>query len=73
MYKRRCRVEALEGFSSHADADDFRRLLSPLAKGLRAAFVVHGEPDQAEAMKGLLSRAGCRSVHVPAPGERFKL
>jgi metallo-beta-lactamase family protein len=72
-YTRRCRVEMIEGFSAHADADDFRRLLVPLAKGLRAAFVVHGEAPQAEAMNGILTQAGCPQVHVPAPGETFTL
>jgi len=72
-YTRRCRVEMLEGFSAHADANDFRRLLVPLARGLRAAFVVHGEAPQAEAMKVLLAGAGCPSVHIPAPGEAFTL
>jgi len=73
IYTRRCRVEALEGFSAHADAEDFVRLLAPMAKGLRAAFIVHGEQPQWEAMTKILRRAGCRQVHVPAPGERFPL
>jgi len=73
IYTRRCRVEKLEGFSAHADANDFRRLLAPLAKGLRAAFVVHGEAAQAEAMKGILTDAGCPMVRIPAPGEAFTL
>ncbi|MCX5654140.1 MAG: hypothetical protein NTY65_05775 [Planctomycetota bacterium] len=72
-YTRRCRVEMLEGFSAHADADDFRRLLTPLAKGLRAAFVVHGEAQQAEAMKALMTGAGCPNVYIPAAGDTFTL
>jgi len=63
----------IEGFSAHADADGFRRLLAPLAKGLRAAFVVHGEAPQAEAMKNILAQAGCPVVHIPAPGDTFTL
>jgi metallo-beta-lactamase family protein len=73
IYTRRCRVEALEGFSAHADAEDFVRLLAPMARGLRAAFIVHGEEPQWKAMTEILRRAGCRKVHVPAPGERFPL
>jgi len=73
LYRRRCQVEILHGFSAHADAEDFRRLLGPIAPGLRAAFVVHGEAQQREAMRRLLTRAGCRTVHTPAPGERFAL
>ena len=73
IYTRRCRVEAMEGFSAHADAEDFVRLLAPMAGGLRAAFIVHGEEPQWEAMTKILRRAGCRKVHVPSPGERFPL
>jgi metallo-beta-lactamase family protein len=72
-YNLLARVEVLNGFSSHADANDFARLLGPLARGLKAAFVVHGEDEQLEAMKALLTRAGCNNVRVPAMGERFEL
>ena len=73
MYRLLCRVEVLNGFSAHADADDFARCLSPLARGLKAAFCVHGEGSQPAAMKDILTRAGCGNVHVPRPGERFAL
>jgi metallo-beta-lactamase family protein len=73
MYKLNCRVEAINGFSAHADADDFRRLLGPLAPGLKAAFVVHGEAKQLEAMKEILIDAGCADVRIPSPGDRFRL
>lgn len=73
MYKLLCRVEILNGFSAHADADDFARCLGPIAADLRAAFVVHGENAQPAAMTEILKRAGCKTVHVPAPGDRFEL
>ncbi|MFA6133871.1 MAG: MBL fold metallo-hydrolase [Phycisphaerae bacterium] len=73
MYKLLCRVEILNGFSAHADAEDFARCLAPIAKDLRAAFVVHGEGPQPAAMSELLKRAGCRNVYIPAPGDRFTL
>ena len=73
MYKLLCRVEVLNGFSAHADADDFARCLNPIAKALRAAFVVHGEGTQLAAMTDILTRAGCKTVHVPSPGDRFEL
>ena len=73
MYKLFCRVEVLNGFSAHADADDFVRSSSPLARGLKAAFVVHGEEGQEQAMKDLLTRAGCPRVEIPAPGDKFGL
>jgi len=72
-YKLRARVEVLNGFSAHADADDFARLLGPIAPGLRAAFVVHGEGKQLHAMKKILAELGCRNVEAPDPGARFSL
>ena len=73
MYKLLCRVEVLNGFSAHADADDFRRLLGPLAKDLKGAFVVHGEADGLAAMRDLMTSAGCGDIHAPTPGEKFRL
>ncbi|MDP7637074.1 MAG: MBL fold metallo-hydrolase [Phycisphaerae bacterium] len=73
MYKLLCRVEILNGFSAHADRDDFAHCLGPLAKNLKAAFVVHGEGSQLQAMKRLLEAAGCSNVTAPIPGQRFDL
>jgi metallo-beta-lactamase family protein len=72
-YELLARVEVLNGFSAHADVGDFERLLPPVAEQLKAAFVVHGEDEQLDAMKDFLARAGCPSVNVPAPGESYKL
>ena len=66
-------MEVLNGFSAHADADDFARLLGPIAPKLRTAFCVHGEGSQLEAMKALLEDAGCPNVEIPAPGEKYRL
>jgi metallo-beta-lactamase family protein len=72
-YKLLCRVEVLNGFSAHADRDDFQRLLAPLARKLKGAFLVHGEADALAAMQDLLTAAGCKNIHAPVPGERHKL
>jgi len=72
-YDLKARVEVLNGFSAHADHDEFARLLVPLAKDLKAAFVVHGENSQLEAMKDMLHDAGCPRVEIPKLGDRFKL
>lgn len=72
-YQLLCRVEVLNGFSAHADAAEFRRLFGPIAKGLKSAFIVHGEDEQPIAMARLLNDLGCRKTEIPAPGERFRL
>ena len=72
-YRLLARVEVLNGFSAHADVEDFRRLLGPIAPKLKGAFVVHGEEGQLDAMRGLLTEFGCGEVHDPLPGEKYKL
>jgi metallo-beta-lactamase family protein len=73
MYRLLARVEVLNGFSAHADANDFARCFRPIATNLKAAFAVHGENAQLEAMKDLLESAGCPRTEVPARGDRFEL
>lgn len=73
MYSLLARVEILNGFSSHADMNDFKQLLGPMAKDLKGAFVVHGEDSQLIAMKDLLESYGCRNVNIPNPGDIFTL
>ncbi len=73
LYKMMCRLETLNGFSAHADRDDFMRCLAPLAKNLKGAFVVHGENDQLTGMQDILTQAGCDKVFIPSPGEQFDL
>jgi metallo-beta-lactamase family protein len=72
-YRLQARVKVLNGFSAHADQEDLRRLLTPLAKGLKAAFVVHGEEEQLHANHALLRQAGCEAVFIPAPGYKVEL
>lgn len=73
MYKLLARVEVLNGFSAHADVEEFRRLYRPIAPKLRGAFVVHGEEAQPEAMRELLEDLGCRDVRIPSPGDTVRL
>ncbi len=72
-YDLMARVEVLNGFSAHADMDDFARLLGPIAPKLKGAFVVHGEGDQLRAMKKILTGLGCNNVQAPKPGQKFRL
>ena len=73
MYRLLARVEILNGFSAHADVDEFRRLYAPIAGKLRRAFVVHGEEKQPLAMQALLEELGCRDVAIPSPGDTFEI
>jgi metallo-beta-lactamase family protein len=70
----RAAVHRLEGFSGHADRDEILGWLGTLRQPPERAFVVHGEPDAADALRcALQDRLGWRGVRVPAHGETVEL
>jgi metallo-beta-lactamase family protein len=71
-YRLRARVEAIHGYSAHADRDGLLDWVKPIAQGLRQAFVVHGDLGPAAAMADGLRRLGVREVAVPAQGDVFQ-
>ncbi len=72
-YRLKAQVVVLNGFSAHADRDELRRLLSPVAKDCRRAFLVHGEVDQMTALQETMKNDGFRDVVMPKMGESFTL
>jgi metallo-beta-lactamase family protein len=62
-------VVELNGFSGHADQNDFVALLGPAAGDTARVRLVHGEPLQAEALAHSLRRHGFRDVEVPQRGQ----
>ncbi len=50
----RCRIEALDGFSAHADRNDLLRWLRGFTRPPRRLHVVHGEPEAAESLAALV-------------------
>jgi metallo-beta-lactamase family protein len=60
----------LDGFSGHADKDDFVAYLAPLAGKVGKVRLIHGERDQAEALAEMLRDLGFPDVAVPSPGDR---
>ena len=63
-------VHHLDGFSGHADRDDFLAYLTPLAGKVGKVRLIHGEREQAEALAETLRGIGFSDVSVPAPGDR---
>jgi metallo-beta-lactamase family protein len=59
-------VIELNGFSGHADRNDFLALLGPAAAETGRVRLVHGEVVQAEALALSLREQGFRDVAVPA-------
>jgi metallo-beta-lactamase family protein len=62
-------VVELNGFSGHADHDDFLSYLGPLAGRVGKVRLVHGEPQASWALANALDQAGFADVDVPAREE----
>ena len=62
-------VVHLDGFSGHADRDDFLAYLTPLAGKVGKVRLIHGEREQAEALAKTLQGLGYTDVIVPRPGD----
>jgi metallo-beta-lactamase family protein len=69
----RARVEAIDGYSAHADRKGLLDWAKPIARGLKQAFVVHGDPKPAAALAEGLSQLGTHNVAVPEQGEVFQI
>jgi metallo-beta-lactamase family protein len=66
-------VVHLEGFSGHADREDFVAYLTPLVGKVGKVRLIHGEREQALALAELLRGVGFADVAVPEPGDRVPL
>jgi metallo-beta-lactamase family protein len=63
-------VVHLDGFSGHADVNDFKAYLGPLAGRVTKVRLIHGEREQAENLADTLGELGFADVAVPQPGDR---
>jgi metallo-beta-lactamase family protein len=66
-------VLQIEAASGHADADELLAWLSAAPRPPRGVFIVHGEPDAADALRVRIERELGWSVHVPEYLERVEL
>jgi metallo-beta-lactamase family protein len=66
-------VEAIHGLSAHADANGLLRWLRTAAGRPRHVFVVHGEPDAAEALAKRVRTELGWEASVPDYRERITL
>jgi metallo-beta-lactamase family protein len=69
----RAEISSLDELSGHADQGELIHWIEPLAPALRKVFLVHGEPQQAEALAKLLHSTYGLEVVVPSPGQSFEL
>ncbi len=69
----RAEVLSFYGYSAHADRQDLLNWAAPQASVVKSAFVVHGDPEPAQALAGGLSALGYGRVIVPDRGDKVKL
>lgn len=72
-YNKWIEVVHLEGFSGHADKEDFLAYLRPLAGKVGKVRLIHGEREQAAALAVTLNEIGFADVAVPEPGDRVTI
>lgn len=65
----RAEVAQIEGMSGHADADELMAWVSALPQQPLQTFVVHGEPDAADALRARLQQQLGLRARVAAYGE----
>jgi metallo-beta-lactamase family protein len=63
-------VVHLDGFSGHADRNDFIAYFTPLQGKAGKIRLIHGEREQAEALSEILHELGFNDVAIPMPGDR---
>jgi metallo-beta-lactamase family protein len=72
----RCRVRVISGFSAHADQHELEAWLAHFgqAEGApKTVFIVHGDPDAAEAFAGRIRSQLRMNAHVPKHRETVEL
>ena len=72
-HRLKAHVEVLNGFSSHADAEELKAYLEPHKGTCNTLFLVHGEPSQSVALRTALLQTGHRDVRIPEPGRECAL
>jgi metallo-beta-lactamase family protein len=69
----RAEIQNLDSLSAHADQKDLLEWVKPLAPTLRQIFLVHGEPQQSEALVDALRSTYQLQAQAPVPGQSFYL
>ncbi len=65
-YRVRCHVEVINAFSGHADRNELRSWVEQITGPLKKIFVIHGEPEPANAFGGVVRQMRPQSeVLVP--------
>ncbi|HKP87504.1 MAG TPA: MBL fold metallo-hydrolase [Blastocatellia bacterium] len=66
MVKVNAHVESISSLSAHADAAEILRWLGGFKRPPRTTFIIHGEPDSAEALRGKITEELGWNVVIPS-------
>ena len=66
-------VVHLDGFSGHADKDDFMSYFEQSVGKIGKIRLIHGETEQAQALSATLKKMGFADVDVPKASERVEM
>ncbi|UCG43156.1 MAG: MBL fold metallo-hydrolase, partial [candidate division WOR-3 bacterium] len=70
----RCEVVVMDEFSAHADRSGLLHYVSRMnLPRLKKAFLVHSEPEAAEALVQPLLDMGVRDVYIPEVGDEYEI
>lgn len=70
----RCNIRTINGLSAHADQEELMCWLGQYKNSPKRTFVVHGEPESANALVGKISRElGWNNIYAPDYLESFEL
>lgn len=69
----RARVENLSALSAHADSNELMRWLSGVKAAPRKVFIVHGEPEQSEALRKRIGKDLSWAAMVPRQDQKSEL
>lgn len=72
-YRRKAEVYVINGLSGHADRTGLLEWIGNVNGSLKRIFLVHGDPDQSEALARTLRETKSCPVEVPAPGTSVAL
>jgi metallo-beta-lactamase family protein len=71
-HKLKAEVVVINAFSGHADREDLLNYVKQAKKSLKKVFVVHGDPDQSEALAQGIKEWGIEA-YVPGVGDEVEL
>lgn len=72
-YKLKAEVVVMNAFSGHADREDLLHYVKKTKNSLKKVFVVHGDPDQSEALACGIKELGINDVYAPSAGDEVEL